>query len=97
MVTLSNSSTSKFIVQAELNVLKPATELAAVAANAVYNHELASIARECNLAANTGAVSVAWNKPISENAKKVLSDNGYRVQSVEFSAAKDSMYTISWA
>lgn len=76
--------------------LIPASEAKSIAESAELYHELAALAHLINQAANTGEKQVWVNTPISDDAKKELEGQQYKVESVKESAKKDSQYIISW-
>lgn len=80
----------------DLNKLHEASELCEVADTAAETHELESIARLCNLAANTGEHWAIWDKPLSDTAKSKLQDLRYEIKSAPNAAVPDSIWYISW-
>lgn len=87
---------SIFIPNSEISTLYDASKLSEVSDKADFEHEIESIARACNLAANAGQKSIVWDKPISATAIDKLKDKNYKVD-VDLNAAKsNSIYTISW-
>lgn len=88
---------TEYISKDDLSILQPASTLAEVSAGARLYHELHSIARACNLAANTGESSVLWDKPISDENRQKLEDNGYKLTQDDTSMYPSRTYTISWS
>lgn len=91
-----NLSMSIFISSEDLSTLFDASKLSDVSDKAEIEHEIESIARSCNLAANAGQKSIIWDKPISNEALSRLEQSNYKVKSDPNSAIPDSIYTISW-
>ena len=87
---------SIFISNEDLNTLFDASKLSDVSDKAELEHEIESIARSCNLAANAGQKSTIWDKPISNEALSRLKQSNYTVKPDSNSAIPDSIYTISW-
>lgn len=87
---------AKLIDKSDISTLHTAEELRDVASSAESIHEIESIARACNLSANTGETSTTWDKSISQSAMLKLKSNGYTVTANPNSAKAESMYTISW-
>lgn len=77
--------------------LIPASQAKEIAESAELYHELATLAHLINQAANTGEKQVWVNTPISDDAKVELENHWqYKIESVKYSAKKDSQYIISW-
>lgn len=76
--------------------LIPASQAKEIADSAELYHELATLAHLINQAANTGEKQVWVNTPISDDAKVELENQQYKIESVKYSAKKDSQYIISW-
>lgn len=76
--------------------LIPASQAKEIADSAELYHELATLAHLINQAANTGEKQVWVNTPISDDAKEELEAQQYKIESVKYSAKKDSQYIISW-
>lgn len=75
--------------------LVPASEAKAVADAAPFIHEKQSVAHAINNAANTGAHSVLWSKPLSKEMIELLETNGYTVTKNSRAAYPDRSWTIS--
>lgn len=86
---------AELIPISDIDVLKSAAEVKAVANEAVAIHEKNAVARLINLAANTGAHSAVWEHPISDALKSVLEGQGYKVTKQHNAADPDMIYTIS--
>ena len=76
--------------------LIPASQAKEIADSAELYHELVTLAHLINQAANTGEKQVWVNTPISDDAKVELENQQYKIESVKYSAKKDSQYIISW-
>ena len=76
--------------------LIPASQAKDIAESAELYHELSTLAHLINQAANTGEKQVWVNTPISNDAKAELEIQHYKIESVKYSAKKDSQYIISW-
>ena len=63
----------------EMTTLKSASEVKAVADEAISIHEQQSVAALINQAANSGQHSVIWNRPMTDELKKVLEGQGYKI------------------
>lgn len=79
----------------ELTVLKSASEVKAVADEAVQIIEQQTMAAAINSAANTGQHSITWSKPISDALKAVLEGQGYTVTKNNRAADPNYSWTIS--
>lgn len=99
MSTLTESNSISLIDPADISVLKPAAELKTISANADYIHEVAAIARLCNLGANAGQKSAVWEHPMREDIRKMLTGDPYyyKVNPVQHTAQPNTLWTISWA
>ena len=89
-------SVSIFISNEDLNTLFDASKLSDLSDKAELEHEIESIARSCNLAANAGQKSIIWDKPISNSTLSRLKQCNYSVESDPNSAIPNSIYIISW-
>lgn len=87
---------AEYISVEELSTLQPAASLKEVASGAALYHELHSIARACNQAANTGQLSVSWDKSIHPDNLAKLKAQGYLIDKCTASIYPDSTYIISW-
>lgn len=63
----------------EITTLKSASEVKAVADEALKIHEEQTVAALINQAANSGQHSVIWNRPMSEELEKTLKAQGYKI------------------
>ena len=79
----------------ELTELKAASEVKAVADEAVQIIEQQTMAAAINSAANTGQHSITWSKPISDALIAVLEGQGYRVTKNNRAADPSYSWTIS--
>lgn len=79
----------------ELTILKSASEVKAVADEAVQIIEQQTMAAAINSAANTGQHSITWSKPISDALKAVLEGQGYTVTKNNRAADPNYSWTIS--
>lgn len=81
----------------DMTLLHAASEVAAVAASASFEHELMIVASVINNAANTGAYQAGYNKPISKAVMEKLEDAGYEVIANNVAAVPDQNYIIRWS
>lgn len=86
--------TTKLITE-DLTSLRPASELASVAADAEKIQELNAVAHQCNCAANTGATELTWSMPLFPETIAELEANGYELKQLPGPIA-NKMYIISW-
>lgn len=63
----------------EMTTLKSASEVKAVADEALKIQEQQAAAALINQAANAGAHSVIWNRPMSDELEKTLTAQGYKI------------------
>lgn len=78
----------------ELTDLKPATDVKAVADEAVKILEEQAVAAAINSAANTGQHSITWSKSLSDAIQVVLKGQGYTVTRNTRAADPDFSWTI---
>ena len=69
----------KLIPKEEMNILKSASEVKAIADKAIELQDEASAAYIINEAANTGCHMAIWRHPLSDELKKTLEGQGYKV------------------
>lgn len=84
------------IPEEEINVLKPALEVKAVAITALQYQEEAAVTRAINLAANVGQLSVRWTNTLLDTTKQLLETNGYAVVQRTDVAHPNTCYDIFW-
>lgn len=85
------------LITEDLTVLRPASELALLAADAEKIQELNSVAHQCNCAANTGLTELTWSRSLFAETIAELKAQGYKVTEVtDHIAVEGSMYIISW-
>ena len=75
--------------------LMTASEAKAVADAAPFTLEKQSVAHAINNAANTGAHSVTWSKPLSDDMVALLKENGYTVNKNIRAADPNTSWTIA--
>ena len=75
--------------------LVPASEAKAIADAAPFILEKQSVAHAINNAANTGAHSVRWSKPLSDDMIALLKENGYTVTKNSRAADPNVSWTIA--
>ena len=82
----------------ELPVLRPASDVADVAANAKLDAEKMALAKLINSTANTGEYTALYNNQISDEAIAALESEGYTVtqRSPVRTADPKFQYIISW-
>ena len=84
------------IPQDKIQELKPAADVAAVAATAALEIEQATVAYTINTAANNGNTNVEINYPISKATIDLLHENGYSVKYPMAVARPGDLVIISW-
>lgn len=82
------------IQMSELATLKKASEVKAVADEALYIQEEMAVAACINSAANTGAHEAVWQRPMSARLKTTLEGLGYKVVEAPHAADSGRLYTI---
>lgn len=85
---------AELIPISEISVLRPASEVKAVADEAMQIIEKESIARLINIAANSGQHSAIWEHPMSAEVKTLVEGQGYRVTRVPRAADPNVMWMI---
>lgn len=78
----------------ELNQLKSATVVKAVADSALQDLEQMSVAATINTAANTGSHVALWEHPLSDTTIQALKAQGYSILQNTKTAYPSISYTI---
>ena len=70
---------AQLIPKEEMAVLKSAAEVKQVADEAIELQDIASAAYIINEAANTGSHIAIWRHPVSDELRKTLEGQGYKI------------------
>lgn len=80
----------------EMNTLIPASQAKAISEIALAELEEMSVAACINASANTGGTEATYAKPISDNLKTKLQEQGYTISSPTPIARPGDVSIISW-
>lgn len=84
------------IAPSDMTTLKSAAEVKAIAETAVSELEEMSVAHCINEAANTGAYTAVYSKPISAALRTKLASQGYTLSDPAPIAKSGDVTNISW-
>lgn len=92
-----NQVSNGLIPKDELDILKPASEVAKIAEKANLAKELQSVAVCINLAANSGAMQTEYNNTISDFIRNTLESQSYKITRKPTSIYPDKPLIIDWS
>lgn len=85
---------AELIPISEISILKSASEVKAVADEAIEIQERNAAARLINLAANAGQHVAIWEHPMTETLRSTLEGQGYKITRQRHAANPDFLYRI---
>lgn len=76
--------------------IKQASVSKQISDSAEFESQKKQVSAIINYGALAGQNSVLWMRPMSEDIKKFLESNGYKITEPEYLANKGDQYIISW-